>query len=100
MIPPPDDPPLRFPTPERRPNIQHFAGMTMFGLKRRRRFEEAVKAEIAYMLAIHGEPAAAARAARERAARSGIGASRTAVISEAAERLARQSSAGDQGAPE
>jgi hypothetical protein len=59
----------------------------MFGLNRRNRFEEAVAEEMAYMLGLHGDPAAAAEGSAERARRPNIAASRVKVLREASARL-------------
>ena len=59
----------------------------MFGRTRKRRFEEAVLEEVAYMLNLHGPTARAVEAALERAGRPHLTASRIRVIEEAARRL-------------
>lgn len=59
----------------------------MFGQARKRRFEKAVLEEVAYMLDLHGSTDRAVEAARARAARPNLNASRARVIAEAAERL-------------
>lgn len=59
----------------------------MFGRTRKRRFEKAVQEEISYMLDLHGHTDKAVTAARVRAERPHLEASRVRVIAEAAERL-------------
>ena len=59
----------------------------MFGRTRRRRFEEAVLEEVAYMLDLHGPTARAVEAAQARAGRPHLNSSRIRVIEEAARRL-------------
>jgi hypothetical protein len=64
----------------------------MFGRNRRRRFEQAVSEEIAYMLSLHGDPIRASAASAERARRPNIGSSRVRVLEEAAARMAAAAS--------
>lgn len=60
----------------------------MFGFTRRRRFEDAVLEEMAYMLDLHGLSPRAVEEARARARRPGLPGARVRVIQEAASRLA------------
>ncbi len=59
----------------------------MFGRTRKRRFENAVSEEVAYMLDLHGPTAAAVEAAVARAGRPHLNSSRVRVIEEAARRI-------------
>jgi hypothetical protein len=59
----------------------------MFGRTRKKRFEEAVQEEVAYMLDLHGHTPRAVAAARARAERPHLGPSRVRVIQEAADQL-------------
>ncbi len=65
----------------------------MFGLNRKRRFEQAVAEEMAYMLGLHGDAKAAAEGSAERARRPNISSSRGKVLETASARLRAQ----DQG---
>lgn len=70
----------------------------MFGRTRKRRFENAVAEEVAYMLDLHGPTAKSVEAALERARRPHLNSGRVRVIEEAARRLqARVSGAAQPG---